>query len=85
MPWKSDLESLFIVCNSETSHPERVSEIFQINGKLYLVEDIPATVCAQCGEIIFSRQTTEHIRTMLHSETKPIKAVLMDVYSYAVT
>lgn len=70
------------VCSSEISHPENVSEVFQIDGKFYLVENIPANVCSQCGEITFSRQTTERIRAMLHSKSQPIKAISMDVYAY---
>jgi HTH-type transcriptional regulator / antitoxin MqsA len=72
------------VCSSEKSHSERVNEIFQIDHKFYLVEGIPAIACSQCGEITFSRQTTEHIRAMLHSQSQPIKAVSMDVYTYEV-
>ena len=70
------------ICSSEKSHSENVNETFQIDGKFYLVENIPATVCSQCGEIVFSRHTTERIRTMLHGEAQPIKAISMDVYAY---
>ena len=61
------------VCGSEESHQALVNEIFQINGRFYLVEQIPATVCDRCGEETFSRETTERIRVMLHSEAEPIK------------
>jgi YgiT-type zinc finger domain-containing protein len=70
------------VCNWEKSHPENVSETFQIDGRFYLVENIPATVCSQCGEISFSRETTERIRVMLHDNSQPIRAISMDVYAY---
>ena len=70
------------VCGSEESHQELVNEIFQINGSFYLVEQIPATVCDRCGEEIFSRETTERIRVMLHSEAKPIKSISVDVFAY---
>ncbi|MFB2836822.1 YgiT-type zinc finger protein [Floridanema evergladense] len=70
------------VCNSEESHTEYVNEIFQIEGKFYLVENIPAEVCSRCGEEVFSRETTEKIRVMLHGETKPIKSIAVDVFSY---
>jgi YgiT-type zinc finger domain-containing protein len=60
-----------------------VSEIFQIDGKFLLVENIPATVCSHCGEATFSRETTERIRKNLHhGESQPIKAISMDVYAY---
>jgi HTH-type transcriptional regulator / antitoxin MqsA len=70
------------LCSSEKSHAENISEIFQIDGKFHLVENIPATVCANCGEVMLSRSTTEHIRAMLHSNSQPIKAISMDVYAY---
>ena len=70
------------VCSSEKFHSQNVNETFQIDGKFYLVENIPATVCSRCGEIVFNRQTTERIRTMLHGQSQPIKAISMDVYAY---
>ena len=70
------------VCSSEESHIEYVSEIFQVDGKFYLVENIPAAVCSLCGEEIFDRETTERIRVMLHGEAKPIRSISVDVFSY---
>ncbi|NES96055.1 MAG: YgiT-type zinc finger protein [Desertifilum sp. SIO1I2] len=70
------------VCNSEEFHQALVSEIFQIEGKFYLVEQIPVRVCSRCGEEVFSRETTERIRVMLHSELKPIKSISVDVFAY---
>ncbi len=70
------------VCGSEKFHEELVSEIFQIDGKFYLVEDIPATVCSHCGEESFSRETTEHIRVMLHGDVQPVKSISVDVLAY---
>ena len=70
------------ICNSRKSHPENVSEVFQIDGRFHLMENIPATVCSKCGEAIFSRATTEHIRSMLHSNSQPIQTISMAVYAY---
>lgn len=70
------------VCHSEGSREELVDEIFEIDGKFYLVEQIPSMVCSQCGEEIFSRETTERIRVMLHGEAKPIKSISVDVFAY---
>ena len=70
------------VCNSEEYQIEYVNEIFQIDGKFQLVENIPATVCSRCGEEIFSREDTEGIRSMLHGNPEPIKSISIDVFSY---
>jgi len=71
------------VCGSTEFRTELVSEIFQIDGKPVLMENIPAQVCARCGEEIFSRETTEKVRLIVHGKRKPIKSVQMDVFAYA--
>jgi HTH-type transcriptional regulator / antitoxin MqsA len=58
------------------------SEMFQIDDRFQLGENIPATVCSNCGEAVFSRATTEHIRSMLYSNSQPIETISMDVYAY---
>ena len=63
------------VCRKTESRQELVSEVFDIDGRPVQVEQIPATVCAHCGEAVFSRDTTERVRRMVHSEAKPIKSI----------
>ncbi len=70
------------ICSSEESRIEYVTEIFKIDGKFHLVENILATVCSRCGEEIFSREATESIRSMLHGKPEPIKSISVDVFSY---
>jgi YgiT-type zinc finger domain-containing protein len=60
-----------------------VDEVFVIGGKHALVEGIPANVCARCGEAIFSRETTERVRRMVHGEAQPVRVAPMDVFAYA--
>jgi YgiT-type zinc finger domain-containing protein len=70
------------VCAATEAKQERVREVFVIDGKHILVEDIPATVCVRCGEATFSRETTERIRRMLHGEAEPVRAEVMEVFAY---
>ncbi len=71
------------VCGSEQMKEEVVNEVFLIDGKFVLVENIPARVCIQCGEATFSRQTTEKIRRMVHGEAQPVKSIQVDVFAFA--
>lgn len=71
------------VCGSKDSHRTYVSEVFDIDGKFYLVENIPATVCARCQEEVFSRETTEQVRRMLQGERKPVRSISLEVFSYS--
>jgi YgiT-type zinc finger domain-containing protein len=70
------------ICESSESHFEYVNEVFEIGNNFHLVENIPATVCSQCGDFFFSSETSEAIRVILHSKSEPIKSVVLDVFSY---
>lgn len=71
------------VCGASEAEETFVDEVFHVANKHLLVQQIPATVCARCGEKIFSRETTERIRRMLHGDTKPIKSIPLEVFAYA--
>jgi HTH-type transcriptional regulator / antitoxin MqsA len=70
------------ICGSTEFSEELFDEIFQINGTPVLVEKIPARVCAHCGEVAFSRETTEKIRQMLHEKPQPLRSIQVDVYAF---
>jgi YgiT-type zinc finger domain-containing protein len=70
------------VCCSTQAKQELVTEVFMIDGKRVLVEGIPATICARCGEATLNRGTTERVRRMLHSEVKPIRAEVLEVFTF---
>lgn len=71
------------ICSSTEFHTELVDEVFQIKNKFYMVEQIPAQVCSRCGEITFSRETTEKIRKMLQGESQPVKSIQVEVFAYS--
>lgn len=71
------------VCGSAEWREEWVSEVFQIDGRPVLVEHIPACVCVRCGEVTFSRETTEKVRRLVHEEARPARSIQMDVFVYA--
>jgi HTH-type transcriptional regulator / antitoxin MqsA len=70
------------VCGGATARDELVSEVFTIGGRRVLVERIPAQVCARCGEPVFSHETTEQIRRLVH-DTHPTRTVPLDVFALA--
>lgn len=69
------------VCGNGTSRSESVSEVFAIDGRRVLVERIPAEVCERCGEMTFSRETTERIRRLVHETGRPIRTVPLEVFA----
>jgi HTH-type transcriptional regulator/antitoxin MqsA len=71
------------VCGNSGARSELVSEVFMIDGRRVLVENIPAKVCERCGESTFSRQTTEKIRKLVHETREPVRTVPMEVFAMA--
>ena len=70
------------VCGAEDSRDELVAEVFNVEGRHFLVEGVPCTVCARCGEQSFSRETAGRVRVMLRGEGKPTRSVSMQVYEF---
>jgi HTH-type transcriptional regulator / antitoxin MqsA len=71
------------VCGATESHVEYVSEVFLVDDRRVLIEQIPARICNRCGEATFSRSTTERVRLMVHGEAEPVGTVEMEVFAFA--
>ena len=71
------------VCGGTAARNESVSEVFTIDGRRVLVEQIPGQVCERCGEATFSRETTERVRRLVHGTDMPIRTVPLDVFALA--
>lgn len=71
------------VCGGGESRTETVSEVFDVNGRRVLVENIPVQICIQCGEMSFSAETAEKVRRMVHGEMQAIGVVELELYEFA--
>lgn len=69
------------VCGSTHFTETLVDEMFNINGKYVLVEAIPAKICSQCGEVLFSSEIAEKVRVKVQSQS-PNKSIPIDVFAY---
>jgi len=69
------------VCGSNSAREESISEVFELEGRRVLVEQIPAQVCERCGEPVFSAATAESIRRVLHGEGQPTGTLTLDVFA----
>lgn len=69
------------VCDFKRSNARFAAKILCIDSKFYLVENIPVTACANCGDEVFSRVTTENILEMLYGEIEPNRSIPVDVFA----
>ena len=70
------------VCGADDSRDELADEVFNVDGRHFLVKGVPCTVCSRCGEQSFSREAAERVRLMLRGEAEPTRSVSMQVYEF---
>ncbi|MGB6066033.1 MAG: YgiT-type zinc finger protein [Desulfomonilaceae bacterium] len=61
----------------------KVTYTLEHDGKVFIVENVPARVCKETGEQYFSPETVEHIQALIKSRKKPDRVIETPVYDYA--
>lgn len=51
-----------LVCNSEYTHEERVNIFLQRDKRLVVMKGVPAIVCSDCGDRVFSSEVTRLVQ-----------------------
>lgn len=71
------------VCGSSESRIDTVSEVFEVDDRRVLVENIPVRICMQCGEMSFDRETAEKVRQMIYGDAQPVGVIELEVFEFA--
>lgn len=75
------------VTTAQDSHgafiERRVTYTLQMDGRFYLVENVPARVDVETGEELFSPETVERLHRMLRGGEAPVRFVETPVYQFA--
>ncbi len=67
----------------ETMVDTTVTYTLEYEGKLYVIEHVPARVCEETGEEFFSPDTVEHIQTLIKGGARPDRVIETPVFEYA--
>lgn len=67
----------------ETMVEMMVTYTIEYNGKLYVIEDVPARVCRETGEEFFAPETVEHIQALVKGSKPPVRVIQTPVFHYA--
>jgi YgiT-type zinc finger domain-containing protein len=67
----------------ETMIDTTVNYSIEYQGKIYLIEQVPARVCQETGEKFFAPETVERIQALLHDHPPPLRIIETPVYRYA--
>jgi YgiT-type zinc finger domain-containing protein len=52
---------------------QRVSRVQQYHGHWYLIENVPALVCEQCGETFYTPQAHSLVLRLVRESTDPVR------------
>lgn len=67
----------------ETMVSRKVRYTLEVEGKLIIIENVPARVCLERGEQFFSPETVEHLQQMVWEQRKPSRVVEVPVFEFA--
>ena len=67
----------------ETMIEQNVTYTLAIEGKIIVVENVPARVCVETGEQIFSPETVEHLQQLIWEDRKPNRVIKVPVFEFA--
>ena len=51
---------------------QKVTYTLEIDGRFFMIENVPARVCVETGERLFSPQTVEILQQTIWGEQKPL-------------
>jgi len=67
----------------ETFVDRQVTYTIEKGGKLFVVENVPARVCVETGEQLFTFETVERLQRIIWEEKKPKRTIETPVYEFA--
>ena len=61
---------------------QKVAYTFEMDGKLYLIKNVPARVNVETGEQFFSPKTVDRLQQIVWKEQQPVQTMTLPVYEY---
>jgi len=61
--------------------PRQIVHTLQRGSDIFIVEHVPAEVCAICGDTLLAPRTIKHLENLLSTKSKPRRTA--PVYQYA--
>ncbi|HSS78707.1 MAG TPA: YgiT-type zinc finger protein [Thermoanaerobaculia bacterium] len=60
-----------------------VTYTLELDGKLFVIENVPARVNEETGEQFFSPQTVERLQEIIERAERPVRVIETPVFDYA--
>ncbi len=70
-------------CWGETFVEEKVTYTIELDGQFIIVENVPARVCLETGERLFSPETVERLQQTVWDRQRPLRAIETPVFEFS--
>jgi YgiT-type zinc finger domain-containing protein len=67
----------------ETMIERKVTYTVEINGKIMVIDNVPARVCGETGEQFFAPETVERLQQLIWERKKPSRVIRVPVFEFA--
>jgi HTH-type transcriptional regulator/antitoxin MqsA len=67
-----------LYCKGELEE-KHVSRVQEYEGRWYLIENLPALVCRQCGEVYYTPDTHDQVLDLVKTGTRPVRTETLSV------
>jgi YgiT-type zinc finger domain-containing protein len=72
-----------MISNRDMQVEKQVTYTLELNGKLFVIENVPARVDEETGEQFFSPSTVNHLQQIILTGQTPDRFAEVSVYKYA--
>jgi YgiT-type zinc finger domain-containing protein len=66
----------------ETFEAQKVTYVLEQQGKVLIIEHVPARVCRETGERLFAPETVERLQQIVWEQKKPTRIVETPVFEF---
>ncbi len=66
----------------ETFEEQKVTYVLEQQGKVLIIEHVPARVCRETGERLFAPETVERLQQIVWEQRKPTRIVETPVFEF---
>ena len=66
----------------ETFEQQKVTYVLERQGKVLIIENVPARVCRETGERLFAPETVEGLQQIVWEQRKPARIVETPVFEF---
>jgi YgiT-type zinc finger domain-containing protein len=62
---------------------QRVTYTLEVDGRVVVIEHVPARVCLETGEQFFAPETVRRIHEIIRGNQQPARTIATPVYEFA--